>query len=95
MLSMRRKDKGTIQEMLEFNAVHDINYENITITTGSGAVVLAMPKNMLLNVPQSETCENKLCRVAIGLKSKDLGGEKTRSRRTDPRSYEIQGCGRD
>ena len=63
--------------MLEFNAVHDINDEKITITTNSGAVVSAMPKNMLLNVPQSETCENKLNRVAMGSNSKDLGGEIT------------------
>ena len=47
--SRRRKKtttKGTSQEMLEWNAVHDVNDERITITIDSGAAVSAVPKNI-------------------------------------------------
>ena len=77
--SRRRKKitkKGITDEMPELNAVHDVNDEKITGTSDSGAAVSAMPKDMVPNVPQSETCENKFYRVANRSKIKGLGGKK-------------------
>ena len=49
--------------------MHEINDERTTITGGSGAAVSAMLKDVLPNVPQSETCENKFHRVTSGSKN--------------------------
>ena len=52
----KRSKKATMRteasEMLDVNALHNINDEKITIPKDSGAAVSAMPKDMHPNVPK-------------------------------------------